>query len=177
MNANRSAYRFAVASGILLLGGFLTLTAAQPGKLASDAPAVEKARAQAKLMHQMYAATLDVMHHHYFRSDRAVLPARALEDVFSQMENQTSIKAKWIAVNAKAMSVHHEPVGDFEKQAVKAIVAGKGEFERVEDGVYLRAGAIPLGAGCINCHTGFFAKGPNSPRFAGLVIRVPLPKE
>src|SRR4051812_13927584 len=44
---------------------------------------VAEARARAKLMHDIYAATLDVMHHHFFRRERSVLPARALEDVFA----------------------------------------------------------------------------------------------
>ena len=37
-----------------------------------------------------------------------------------------------------------------------------------------RAGAIRLSEGCVSCHTGFFASAPKTPRFAGLVIRVPL---
>jgi len=61
--------------------------------------------------------------------------------------------------------------------AAKAIAAGKGEFEVVEDGYYRRVGAIPLGAGCVNCHTGFFSKSPQTQRFAGLVISVPINKK
>ncbi len=122
---------------------------------------VAEARERAKLMHHIYAATLDVMHRHFFRRDQPVLPARALEDVFAEMDRQTDIKARWISVNTKAMSIHHEPKNEFEKNAARAIAAGKGEFELVENGFYHRAGAIPLGAGCVSCHTGFFSKAPN----------------
>jgi len=135
---------------------------------------VAEARERAKLMHNIYAATLDVMHHHFFRRDRSVLPARAMEDVFAEMDKQSNIKAGWISVNTKAMSIHHEPKNDFEKQAAKAIAAGKGEFELVEDGFFHRASAIPLGSGCVSCHTGFFSKTPQTQRFAGLVISVPI---
>jgi hypothetical protein len=135
---------------------------------------VAEARERAKLMHNIYAATLDVMHHHFFRRDRSVLPARAMEDLFAKMEKQSNIKAGWISVNTKAMSVQHEPKNEFEKQAARAITAGKNEFELVEKGVYRRAGAIPLGAGCVSCHTGFFTKTPQTQRFAGLVISVPI---
>jgi len=138
---------------------------------------VAEARARAKLMHNIYSATLDSMHHHFFRRERSVLPARALEDVFAEIDRQSSIKAGWISVNTKAMSVHHEPKSAFEKNAAKAIAAGKGEFELVEDGYYRRVGAIPLGAGCVNCHTGFFSKTPQTQRFAGLVISVPINKK
>lgn len=144
---------------------------------AAHSETIAKAREQAKLMHTVYAATLDAMHHHFFRRERAVLPARALEDVFEDVERQANVKARWIAVNTKAMSINHEPKTDFEKNAAKAIAAGKAEFELVADGYYHRVGPIPLGSGCVSCHTGFFAKAPTSPRFAGLVISVPLPKE
>lgn len=135
---------------------------------------VGEARERAKLLHNIYAATLDVMHHHFFRREQPVLPARALEEVFDEMSRQSNIKAAWIAVNAKAMSIHHEPKSDFEKNAARAIAAGKGEFEVIENGYYHRAGAIPLGDSCISCHTGFFSKAPQTKRFAGLVISVPI---
>ena len=138
---------------------------------------VAEARERAKLMHNIYAATLDAMHHHFFRRERSTLPARALEDVFAEMDRQSNIKAGWISVNTKAMSIHHEPKNAFEKSAAKAIAAGKGEVELVEDGYYRRAGAIPLGAGCVSCHTGFFSKAPQTQRFAGLVISVPINKK
>jgi Protein of unknown function (DUF3365) len=143
--------------------------AAQP-----EGVTVAEARERAKLMHNIYAATLDVMHHHFFKRDRSVLPARAMEDVFAEMEKQSNIKAGWISVNTKAMSIHHEPKNEFEKNAAKAITAGKEVFELVEGGFYHRAGAIPLGAGCVSCHTGFFSKAPQTQRFAGLVISVPI---
>jgi hypothetical protein len=138
---------------------------------------VAEARERAKLMHNIYAATLDVMHHHFFKRDRFVLPARAMEDVFAEMEKQSNIKAGWISVNTKAMSIHHEPKNEFEKNAAKAIAAGKGDFELVENGFYHRAAAIPLGSGCVSCHTGFFSKTPQTQRFAGLVISVPINKK
>ena len=97
-----------------------------------------------------------------------------MEDVFAEMDRQSNIKAGWISVNTKAMSIHHEPKSDFEKQAAKAIAAGKGDYELVEDGFYRRASAIPLGTGCVSCHTGFFSKTPQTQRFAGLVISVPI---
>jgi hypothetical protein len=179
MAGNRSGYVTAATGAALLLGLAWVGGAAPPGSPPDGASgaAVTRAREQAKLMHGIYASTLDVMHHYYFRTDRAVLPARALEDVFADMQSRAKVKARWIAVNAKAMSVDHQPASAFEKDAARAIAAGKSEYERVADGYYHRAGAIPLGSGCVNCHTGFFAKDQKAPRFAGLVISVPLAKE
>lgn len=132
------------------------------------------ARDRAQLMHDLYAATLDVMHERYFHGDRAIVPARALEDVFSEIKRRSHVDARWISVNLKAMSLNHEPTSDFEKRAAKEIANGKAELEIVEDGYYRRAGAIRLGDGCISCHLGFSQDISKTPRFVGLVISVPI---
>jgi hypothetical protein len=172
------------AAGVLGLA--LTLHAgppvASPDKAKSAAAetpvdervSVAEARERGKLMHKIYAATLEVMHHRYFRADRAVLPARALEDVFDEIDKQSKIKTRWIAVNTPAMSVNHEPESEFEKKAAEVLASGKTEFDRVEEGYYRRAGAIPLGAGCVGCHTKLFSTPVKTPRFAGLVISIPV---
>ena len=104
------------------------------------------------------------MHHHYFHEDRAVVPARAMEDVFREMLSQTKIRARWISVNTKPMSLNHEPKDEFEKKAASEISSGKPDYERVENGYYQRVGTIPLTGGCVGCHTGFFSK-PHSGSF------------
>lgn len=138
---------------------------------------VAAARQRAKLLHEVYAATLDVMHERYFRGARAIVPARALEDVFAEIERQQGIKARWIAVNTPAMSISHEPKTDFEKLAAEAIADGRGELEKIDEGYYRRVGAIPLHSSCIACHTGFFKERPKKPLFAGLVISIPVAEE
>ena len=72
------------------------------------------------------------------------------------------------------MSVNHEPQTSFEKKAAEELTAGKKDYERIEDGYYRRAGVIPLGVGCVGCHTKLFAANAKTPRFAGLVISIPV---
>lgn len=139
--------------------------------------AVETARDRAENMHELYEATLEMLHHRYFHRDRSLLPARAMEDIFDDMKRRTNVEARWIAVNLKAMSIDHEPKSDFEKKAAREIASGKPAFEAVEGDYYRRASAIPLKAGCVGCHGGSFAAASKSPRFAGLVISVPLDGE
>jgi len=135
------------------------------------------ARERAKLTHEIYSATLDVMHHRYFRRDRATIPARAMEDVFKKIERKSNITARWISVNAKAMSIDHEPETAFEKKAARSLGRRNVEkIEIVEDGYYRRAETIRLTGGCISCHVGFGAD-PKVARFAGLVISVPIRKD
>lgn len=152
----------------------LTVAWAEPPQPDDDAVPVETARDRAKVLHGVYAATLEVMHDRYFHDEKAIVPARALEDVFAELSRQSKVEARWISVNTKPMGVRHEPKGEFELLAAKAIAAGQDEFQRVENGRYYRAAPIPLSDGCVACHTGFFAAQPKTPRFAGLVISVPV---
>lgn len=138
---------------------------------------VDEARRQAKLAHQIYGATLEVMHERYFHDDRAMVPARALEDVFQTIDKQSKIQARWISVNTKPMSINHTPKSEFEKRAAKEIGDGQESVELIADGYYHRASAIPLSAGCVSCHNGFFTASPKTPRFAALVIRMPVKDE
>jgi hypothetical protein len=188
MNAKRIG-QWALVGVAGLLGFSLTLNAeppeTSPGGPAEKAKAaaakpddarvtVAEARERARLMHEIYSVSLEVMHHHYFRNDRPTLPARALEDVFDEIDERSKIKTRWIAVNTPAMSVDHEPETEFEKKAAAEIAAGKTQYDRVEDGYYRRAGVIPLGAGCVGCHTKLFRSPAKTPRFAGLVISIPV---
>jgi len=138
---------------------------------------VEAARVRAKLMHEVYSATLDVMHHRYFHGDRAVVPARAMEDVFSEMERTSHTQANWISVNLKAMSIDHDPDTEFEKRAARELNADTNQIEVVEHGYYRQARTIPLTSGCVSCHGGFFKTPSKKPKFAGLVISVPVHKD
>lgn len=135
---------------------------------------LEIARDRAEVLHDVYEATLEVMHHRYFHGDRATVPARAMQDIFSIIERQSKVEARWIAVNLKAMSIDHEPETKFEKAAARAIAKGRKHIEVVEKDFYRRAAAIPLSAGCVGCHGGLSSGSSTTPKFAGLVISVPI---
>jgi hypothetical protein len=177
----RTRTALGLAAGVFGLA--LTLTAGPPRgkepapKAEAGRVAVAAARDRATVLHAAYAATLESMHHHFFRRERAVLPARAMEDVFADVGRETGAKGKWIAVNTPAMSIDHEPTSGFEKWAAAELAAGKPAAERVEGGTYHRAGAIPLGAGCLSCHTRLSATTDKTPRFAGIVITIPVKEE
>ena len=135
------------------------------------------ARDRAVLMHQIYITTLEVMHDRYFHADRSVVPARAMEDVFENLERQTGSKANWISVNLRAMSINHDPSTEFEKQAARELGRGEPSHEAVDAGVYRRATPIPLHGGCVSCHEGFNPKPSKTPKLAGLVISIPVTEE
>jgi cytochrome c553 len=169
---------FVLASGIhgvIAVSAEPTTGAADSAGPAEPKPvSLDVARDRAKLLHEVYTATLDVMHTRYFHGERAIVPARALEDVFAEIERKSQVKARWIAVNTKAMSISHEPKGEFEKDAAAALAKGESEFEQIEKGEYRRAAPILLHSECVSCHTAFFTQAPKTPRYAGLIIRLPV---
>lgn len=143
---------------------------------AKSAPSLEEARSRAELLHDAFHATLQEVHHAYFREDeKVVIPAVTLKKVFGELARQRKIELRWLSVNAQAMNVEHEPKSDFEKEASKAIAAGAKHFERTEGGVYRRVGAIVLTSECLKCHLPL--RSSNKDRLAGLMISVPMKPE
>lgn len=168
-----------IATGVLASAH---VRADPPAKAADDdskssAPelTVEEARRQAKLLHVTYEATLHTVHREYFReAGRTPVPARVLEDVFYWVDEETHGETRWIAVNTEAMSIEHNPESEFEKQAAKELATGKEDFERVEGGMYRRAGAITLFATCLRCHESALQQQRSKKRVAALVISIPI---
>jgi hypothetical protein len=135
---------------------------------------LEVARDRAQLMHDIYSATLETMHRRYFHGDRAVIPARAMQDVFKTIERDNHSQAHWISASLAPMSIDHEPKTDFEKHAAGKLAKGEEMVETIEEGYYRRAGSIPLTSGCVGCHGGLFAGTSSTRKFAGLIISIPV---
>lgn len=156
----------------------------QPASKADDSetsePEVERltvaeARRQAALLHEVYVRTLHTVHRTYFDEDsRDTIPARAMENVFRDIDRETGGKTRWIAVNTPAMNIDHKPEQGFEKDAARKLARGEREFERIEDGVYQRAGAVSLFAGCTKCHLSGIRPQKNVRSVAGLIISMPV---
>ena len=137
---------------------------------------VAEARRQASLLSETYMATLHVIHQQYFDTNlRDIVPPRALEDVFQQIDQRTKGRTRWISVNTPAMNVDHEPKPGFEEDAANALNGGSKQFERVENGFYHRAAPVQLFASCNRCHLSALSS-RRTGRVAGLVITLPIQK-
>ena len=164
----------------VVLGGVALVTAAEPSPDATKATdtqptklLVEEARRQAELLHETIHATLQVVHHHYFREDEGIaIPAVSLKSVFRELARRRGVEVRWLAVNAQAMNVDHEPRGAFEQEAVKAIASGADHYEAAADGIYRRVGAITLESECLKCHLP--TRTNVTERAAGLLIALPV---
>jgi hypothetical protein len=140
----------------------------------NEAPAkLAEARKRARLLHETLHGALQVMHRDFFRDDEgSAIPSRSLEDVFTGLVDRFDVELRWLAVNADAMSIDHSPQTDFERKAVKALAAGKQEFETSEGNLYRYAGSIRLSSQCLKCHAP--RRTSTEDRAAGLVISMPF---
>ncbi|HTN73903.1 MAG TPA: DUF3365 domain-containing protein [Pirellulaceae bacterium] len=161
----------------------LTVTASSPSSTTgtppksevTEFPSVKEARGRARLLHEAMHATLQIVHHEYYREDEALkIPAATMREVFRELADRQKVELRWLAVNAQAMNVDHKPRDDFEKQAVAELASGKNEFERVDNGVYRLVGTITLTSDCLKCHVP--NRTSNRERAAGLSISIPLQK-
>jgi hypothetical protein len=178
-------YRIGITTLIAVLGyaGVSIAFSDEPRSNKGAAPSSESAgdgdlsinvaRQRAVVAQDIYSATLRTLHRRYFHKDKAVLPARAMQDIFDDVESESKVKAQWISASLKPMSIDHTPETAFEKQAAKEIAAGTPHIEIVEDGYYRRAVAIPLTGGCLGCHEGMF-QNDGRKKFAGLVVSLPI---
>lgn len=148
--------------------------AAEIARLRSDKVALATARERAVLLHDVYAGALDVLHRHYFTKDKSVVPSFVLEDAFGRLRRQWKIEPRWISVNLKPMSLDHEPETDFERRAARELSTGRLAIEEVTPGWYRRAGSISLHGECLTCHGASFVPPGTTPRYAALVLSVPL---
>lgn len=137
---------------------------------------IEEARSRARLLHDSLHATLQYVHREYYRENEGLkIPAATLKGVFRDLEEKHKLKLRWLAVNARAMNVDHEPADTFDKDAVKAINGGQESYDAVEDGHFRFAGAVVLHAECLKCHLP--ARSSNKPKAAALLISIPLSRK
>ena len=132
-----------------------------------------EARARARLLHESIRGTLQVVHRDFFDEDDShSIPSASLEDVFDEMHKSYDVKLKWLIVETDIINVDHQPDGDFEKAAVKALKNDKPLHEEIENQRYRFAGPIRLSSQCLKCHVKH--RKSTEDRIAGLLISMPL---
>lgn len=140
---------------------------------ATPRPTQSAARRQAEILHDAMHATLQIVHHRFYREDEGLpLPAATLTEIFSEIKKEQQIELRWLAVEGVAMNAEHKPRDPFEHAAVKALQSGQRAYERIESGMYRRAGPITLTNHCLKCHVP--DRKTTNPRIAGLIVTIPI---
>ncbi|WP_437228892.1 c-type heme family protein [Planctomicrobium sp. SH661] len=136
----------------------------------------EQAAQEASVLHDVMHATLQLVHHRYYREDEGLaIPAATLDEVFEDIEKEHGVQLRWLVVDGQAMNSDHLPQNDSERVAVQALRSGKKLHEWTEGGSYHRAGAITLTNLCLKCHVPDRKSVEN--RTAGLIVTLPLKQE
>jgi outer membrane PBP1 activator LpoA protein len=174
MTKSIAAIALALVTAVLAVGMSDEPAGSQAVKTtAVERPTQKEAQRQAEILHETIHATLQLVHHHYYREDESLpLPAAILSDVFAELESEQNIKLRWLAVEGLAMNADHKAQGAFEDAAVKVLKSGKRQYEQTEAGVYRRAAAITLSNHCLKCHVP--DRKSLQDRTAGLIISIPV---
>ena len=134
---------------------------------------VDEARRQAEILHEAMHHTLHVVHHELYREDEGLpIPAEIMKDVFTELEAEKGVSLRWLAVEGQAMNTDHKPRDAFEREAFTALESGEASYEKVDAGVYRRAGRIVLTNHCLKCHVP--DRKDTEDRTAGLIISMPV---
>jgi hypothetical protein len=134
---------------------------------------VAEARRQAEQLHAAMHATLQLVHQRYYREDAGLpIPAAVVEEIFTSIEPDQPARLRWLVVEGQAMNTDHIAATPFEQEAVTALKGGADAFERVEGGIYRRAGPITLTNHCLKCHVP--DRKSTEDRTAGLIVAIPV---
>lgn len=152
-------------------------TADDDAKVTASLPApvvpVQAAPLIAETLHEAMHSALQVSHDRYYREDEGlIIPAAALLEVFDDIKKKRNITLRWLVVEGQAMNIDHEPQDDFEKAAVKALIAGKDFHAETTAKLYRRAAPITLSNHCLKCHVP--DRRSTRDRRAGLIVSIPV---
>jgi hypothetical protein len=91
-----------------ILGGLAAAFAAgaePPPPVARPLPTAGEARERAQILHEAMHATLQIVHHEYYREDEGLtIPAATLQGVFREMATRQGVELRWLAVQGEAMN-------------------------------------------------------------------------
>jgi len=133
----------------------------------------EQAQREAALLHDAMHATLQLVHHRYYKENEGlIIPASTLDEIFDDLEKEHQVQLRWLVVEGQAMNQDNIAVSEFEKNAVKSLQSGEKQVETIEQGMYRRAGPITLSNVCLKCHIPDRKSTAN--RTAGLIVSIPV---
>jgi Protein of unknown function (DUF3365) len=133
--------------------------AAEKAKTPSPA-SLDRARREVRLLDDIYKTAIVLITKHYVEEKSSLAAGEAFKLLFQSMDEKGWHEVRLIDAAGEPINDDNKPSDDFEREAVKALLAGKSTFEKVEtkDGAqYLRvATPIPLVMEkCTLCHADY----------------------
>ncbi|MGQ0636405.1 MAG: c-type heme family protein [Planctomycetaceae bacterium] len=143
----------------LLLLGLGVIVSVLPGLTAADKsdPALERTRKQVRMLDDLYKTAVVLITEHYVNKDGDLPAGTAAKALFGAMKSKGWHEVRLVDATGDPIMKANSPADDFEKAAVKQLLAGKAGHEEVvekEGQRYLRS-ATPIPVvmkKCIMCH-------------------------
>jgi hypothetical protein len=159
-----------------LLAGFALLPT--PGFTGGGGgEALERTRKQTRMLDDLYKTAIILITEHYVKGDE---PSAAVAGklLWKEMKDKGHHEVRLIDATGTPIEASNVAVDDFEKGALKEILAGKPLVDRVvekEGKRYLRtATAVPVVmTKCVACHS-HYAKVPKTQAIGALVYTLPV---
>jgi hypothetical protein len=126
-------------------------------------PAVLRARREVQLLDTIYKNAIVLITKHYVEEDSDLPAGQAFKVLFDTMEKDGWHQVRLLDGTGEALNDENKPRDEFERQAIKALLAEKTGYEQIEtrDGKeYLRS-ATPLPVvmeKCVMCHENYRGK-------------------
>ena len=160
----------ACLAGALLWPTQLT---AQPQE---DDPALKRAQKQAKMLDTLYKTAIVLITENYVDGSESLAAGDAFQALFKAMKDNGFHEVRLLDATGDAYDPDNEAKNEFEKKAIKALLAGKPNYEQVvEEGDqrYLwSATPIPVVMDkCTICHSNY--KGVKGP-IGSLALKIPV---
>lgn len=155
-----SRSRFVCCTLVLTTGlGGLLLSQGSAQPKPSD-PALERARKQVQMLDDLYKTAVVLITEKYVNHDTDLSGASSAKALFAAMKKKGWHEVRLIDATGQPVMQVNAPADEFEKEAVKQLLAGKPGYEQVVDKEgkrYLRsATAVPVVMKkCTMCHPHF----------------------
>ena len=173
-----------LATIVVLLNITLTIASSQQpetktstqSEAAKERPAVARAKKQAKMLDTLYKTAIVLITENYVDGKESLAAGDAFQALFKAMKDNEFHEVRLLDATGDAYDPDNDPKTDFEKEAVKEILAGKPIYERVvkegDKEFLLSATPIPVVMEkCTMCHSSYEnAKGP----IGALGLKIPL---
>jgi hypothetical protein len=146
---------------------------------AHDAFAVQSAKKQAKMLDTLYKSAIVLITENYIDGEESLAAGDAFQALFKTMKDNGFHEVRLLDATGDAYDSDNKPRTEFEKKAVKALLAGDQIYEQIVvegDARYLlSATPIPVVMDkCVMCHPHYEGvKGP----IGALGLKIPLERK
>jgi len=141
----------------LALGAIVQTRSHAQNKNEKADPALERTRKTVRMLDDIYKTAIVLITDKYVQSDHDLPAGTAFQALFGAMKKKGWHEVRLLDATGEPINEKNAPADDFEKEALKQLLAGKGGYEKVvekDQKRYLRSATIipVVMKKCIMCH-------------------------